>query len=58
METVYDPLLGKLRTMDSPSDKDVEITDASKGVIMKDANGVRWRVTTETDGTLKRTPLP
>jgi hypothetical protein len=33
---------------------DVEVTTASKGVIKKDANGVRWRETMETDGSIKR----
>jgi DUF4097 and DUF4098 domain-containing protein YvlB len=33
---------------------DIEVTTASKGVIRKDANGVRWRETQETDGTIKR----
>ena len=37
--------------------EDIEITDNTKGVIMKDANNVRWRVTMETDGSLKRTAL-
>lgn len=38
-------------------DHDIEITTATNGVIEKDSNGDRWRITVETDGSLKRTKL-
>lgn len=38
--------------------EDIEITDNTKGVIFTDSASVRWRVTMETDGSLKRTQLP
>ncbi len=36
---------------------DIEITDATKGIIRVDTGGVRWRETQNTDGTVTRTPL-
>ena len=36
---------------------DIEITDATKGIIMRDANGVRYRLTISTTGALVVTPL-
>jgi len=32
---------------------DVEITDANKGVILRSANGKRWRITVKNNGSLK-----
>ena len=37
--------------------KDIEITDATKGVIMRDTNGVRYRLTISTTDALVVTPL-
>ncbi len=37
--------------------KDVEITDPTKGYILKSANGIRWRITIDNAGTLKTTRL-
>jgi len=36
---------------------DYEVTDETKGVIMKSANGTRWRVTIDDNGSLLRTAL-
>jgi hypothetical protein len=36
---------------------DYEVTDETKGVIMKSANGTRWRVTIDNNGSLLRTAL-
>lgn len=36
---------------------DIEITDATKGVILRDSNGVRYRLTVTTNGALKITDL-
>jgi hypothetical protein len=36
---------------------DMEITDASKGLILKSANNTRWRITINNDGTLARAAL-
>lgn len=36
---------------------DVELTDATKGIILKSPNGARWRVTVSDSGTLVTTPL-
>ncbi len=36
---------------------DIEITSASKGVILKSPNGSRWRLTIADDGTLQRAAL-
>jgi len=36
---------------------DVEITSASKGIILRDTNGVRYRITVSTDGELTATSL-
>lgn len=41
----------------APSASDLEVTDATKGVILKSANGTRWRITIGDDGSLTRTPL-
>ena len=49
------PTSGTLATTSSAID--FEITDATKGVILKSANGTRYRVTVEDDGSLKTTSL-
>lgn len=36
---------------------DVEITDATKGVILKSANGTRYRITVDNDGSLITTEV-
>lgn len=36
---------------------DLEFTDATKGVILRSANGTRYRITVENDGSLKSTAL-
>lgn len=36
---------------------DIEITDATKGVILRSPDGTRWRVTIDNAGTLTRTSL-
>lgn len=36
---------------------DLEFTDSSKGVILRASNGTRYRITVETDGSLKSTAL-
>lgn len=36
---------------------DVEITNATKGVILKSANGTRYRITVDNDGTLITTEV-
>lgn len=36
---------------------DVEITDATKGIIGKSPNGTRWRMTFNNDGSMKTTAL-
>lgn len=36
---------------------DIEITDATKGVILKSANGTRYRITVDNDGSLTTTAL-
>lgn len=36
---------------------DIEVTDVTKGVIMKDANGIRWRYQPDIDGRLTATQL-
>lgn len=36
---------------------DVEITDATKGVILKAANGTRYRITVDNDGSLITTEV-
>jgi lipopolysaccharide export system protein LptC len=38
-------------------DQDIEVTDFSKGVVLKSPDGSRWRVTMENDGTLTTTNL-
>lgn len=38
-------------------DHDIEITDATKGVILKAADGGRWRLTVENDGSISTTKL-
>jgi len=42
---------------DKLSADDYEITDAAKGVILPDANGVRWRLTVDTDGNPVTSPI-
>lgn len=36
---------------------DIEITDSTKGIILRSPNGARWRVTVDNSGTLVRTSL-
>jgi hypothetical protein len=36
---------------------DMEITDSTKGIILKSANNTRWRITINNDGTLSRAAL-
>jgi hypothetical protein len=36
---------------------DMEITDSTKGIILKSANNTRWRITINDDGTLSRAAL-
>ncbi len=36
---------------------DIEITDSSKGIILKASNGARYRITVEPDGSLKSTSI-
>ena len=36
---------------------DIEITDATKGVILKSANGTRYRITVDNDGSLITTAI-
>lgn len=38
-------------------ESDYEVTDATKGVIMKSPNGIRWRLTIDNNGALLRTAL-
>lgn len=42
---------------DQVGSTDIEITDATKGVILKSANGTRWRVTIDNDGSLRTTSI-
>lgn len=42
---------------DLVGDKDIEITDTTKGVIMKSPDGSRWRVTIGDDGVLQTTKI-
>lgn len=70
MGAVFDPILNRLRTSDAISattdivaksltvTNDVEVTTASKGIILKDANGVRQRQTQEIDGSQKTEVVP
>ena len=37
--------------------EDIEITDATKGVILKSANGTRYRITVDNDGSLTTTAI-
>lgn len=37
--------------------KDIEVTDTTKGLILKAPNGSRWRLTIENDGSLTTTSL-
>jgi hypothetical protein len=37
---------------------DIEITDASKGIIFRDSNGTRWRLNLDTDGVTQTEVLP
>jgi hypothetical protein len=39
-------------------DSDIEITNASKGIIFRDSNGVRRRLRVDTDGTPLTEVLP
>lgn len=39
------------------SNQDIEITDSSKGAILKSPDGTRWRITVGDDGSLKATSL-
>jgi hypothetical protein len=32
---------------------DIEITDSTRGLILKDSNGIRWRVKISTSGTIE-----
>lgn len=36
---------------------DVEITDFTKGVVLHDSEDKRWRITVETDGSLRTTKI-
>lgn len=37
--------------------KDIEITDATKGIVLTSANGTGWRFTISNDGTLITTQI-
>lgn len=41
----------------TPQGNDIEITDATKGVILKSPNSSRWRITVDNDGNLSSTKL-
>ena len=41
----------------NPTADDLEVTDFTKGVILKSPDGTRWRLTIDNDGTVTRTPL-
>lgn len=41
----------------STTTNDIEITDTTKGVILKSANGTRWRIGITNDGALTATSL-
>lgn len=49
-------LLGSV-TVPLITNQDVEITDATRGFILKSPDGSRWRVTIDNAGTLIRTKL-
>jgi hypothetical protein len=42
---------------DKTGTSDIEITDATKGVILKSANGTRYRITVDNDGSLTTTAV-
>lgn len=42
---------------DKVGSSDVEITDATKGVILKSPNGSRWRLSVDNDGSLRTTSI-
>lgn len=48
---------GLVGTSGSTFATDVEVTDATKGIILKSPNGTRWRVTVGNDGALSTTSL-
>jgi hypothetical protein len=49
------PAAGSFTTLTSSSD--TEVTDSTKGVILKSPNNTRWRITINDDGTLARAAL-
>jgi hypothetical protein len=65
--TINRPSIGADRTYDLPNasgtlaltqqSSDMEITDSTKGIILKSANNTRWRITINDDGTLSRAAL-
>lgn len=40
------------------TNKDIEVLDHTAGLILKDSNGARWRITVGTDGSLQVNPVP
>jgi hypothetical protein len=66
MAVKFDPILGKLRQEDGSSGDYLplaggtltgDVTYPQNGYVMTDSNGLRWRVTISTDGTLTTTAL-
>jgi hypothetical protein len=55
--TTATPSLTAVTNVGGTSSTDIEITDATKGIILKDSNGVRWRVTVSTSGALVTTAM-